>query len=300
MSVWVGTIRQETVAARRERLPQFLLVVFMAMVAASAFIGSAAKGTVTAVYQEAVREGLTSAPNPFTTISPLYYARNTVIYIILIAALLAIVIGAQSTLRDRRARTIDLVLSRDVPPAKYLAAKLAGTGLLLLFILAVAALVNIACIAVATGSFPTLAQGARILALFGVAWLFLIPFVTLGMLNGIRCATATSGLLVPIVVWSIVIFILPLLGTAAHPVSLLNPVSKAAPAESGFFELTSALTGPLSLGEQFKSTTALILEDPQSAGTAGGGLPVLLGFFFAACLALLVAGPSHMRRELHG
>jgi ABC-2 type transport system permease protein len=120
------------------------------------------------------------------------------------------------------------------------------------------------------------------------------------MLNGIRCATATSGLLVPIVVWSIIIFILPLLGTAAHPVSLLNPVSKPAPVGSRFFELTSALTGPLSLGEQFKSTTALILEDPQAAGTAQGGLLVILGFFIAACLALMIAGPRHMRRELLG
>jgi ABC-2 type transport system permease protein len=300
MSVWAATIRQETVAARRERLPQFLLVVFIAMVAASAFIGSAAKSTVSKVYEEAVREGLTSAANPFDRISPLYYARNTVIYILLIAALLAIVIGAQSTLRDRRARTVDLVLSRDVHPAKYLAAKLAGTGLLLMAVLALAALVNMACIAAVTGSLPTVAQATRILALFGVAWLFLVPFVTLGMLNGIRCSTSTSGLLVPIVIWSVIVFILPLLGTAANPVSLLNPVPNPATVESRFFALTSALTGPLSLGEHFKSTTALILQDPEASGTMAGGLLVLVAFFAAGCAALLMAGPAHMRRELHG
>ena len=64
------------------------------------------------VWQKTVQAGLTQAPNPFAYVSPLYYARNTVIYLVLIGALMAIVVGVTSAMRDRKARTLDLVLSR--------------------------------------------------------------------------------------------------------------------------------------------------------------------------------------------
>ena len=48
--------------------------------------------------------------------SPLYYARNAVIYVLLIGSLMAIVLGVQATVRDRKASTVDLVLSDRSPP----------------------------------------------------------------------------------------------------------------------------------------------------------------------------------------
>ena len=300
MNPSTATIRHEMLSAGRERLPQLLLGIFVGMIGASAFIGSAAKGTVTEVYNAAASQGLTSAPNPFQNVPPLYYARNTVIYIILIGALLAIVIGVQSTMRDRRARTIDLVLTRDVSPATYLGAKLAGTSLGLLAVLGCAGLISVACISAVTGSIPSPDQTARIMALFGVAWLFLVPFVTLGMLSGIHAASHTSALLVPIVIWSVVIFVLPLLGTAVHPVSLLNPVTPPAAPQTGIFALTGAVTGPLSLGEQFKHVAALILEDPQATGTLAAGIMVILAFLAAGTAALVLTGRTSLRKELHG
>src|SRR6202011_2729170 len=112
--LFVATIKQELLCARRERLPQILLVIFLAMVALSNFIGWATNHTVTNVYNQAVKQSLTTAPNPFTGVSPLFYARNTVVYIVLIGALLAIVLGVQSMLRDRKAKVTDLLLSRPV------------------------------------------------------------------------------------------------------------------------------------------------------------------------------------------
>ncbi|MDQ6754900.1 MAG: ABC transporter permease [Actinomycetota bacterium] len=225
MNRWSAVVRQEILCISRERLPQLVLAVFLGMIAASAFIGSAAKGTVSRVYQEAVNQGLTTAANPFDGFSPLYYARNTVIYIVLIGALLAIVVGVQSTLRDRRARTADLVFSRDLPARLYLGAKLCGLGLFLLVLLAVSAVINILCIAAVSGQLLSPAGTLRMLGLYAVAWLFLIPFVCLGMLSGLYAASGTAALFVPIVIWSIIIFVLPLLGTAAEPISLLNPVA---------------------------------------------------------------------------
>lgn len=299
MSPWTAIIVHEVRSAGRERLPQLLIAIFVGMVAASAFIGSAAKATVTEVYNAAAGQGLTHAPNPFQNLPPLYYARNAVIYIILIGSLLAIVIGVQSTMRDRRAGTVDLVMSRDVSPAAYLGAKLAGTSTGLLAVLACTALISIAGISAATGSIPSPEQNMRIMALFGVAWLFLVPFVSLGMLSGVHAASYTSALLVPIVTWSIVIFVLPLLGTAVHPVSLLNPVTAPAAPQTGLFAYTATLTGPMSVGEQFKHVTALILQDPQATGTLGAGITIILVFLTAGTAALAATARSSLRKELH-
>lgn len=299
MTVWGATIRQELLSTGRERLPQLLLCIFLGMTAASAFIGSAAKATVTDVYNAAASQGLTTAPNPFGSVPPLYYARNTVIYIMLIGAIVAIVLGVQSTMRDRRARTVDLVLSRHVSPAGYLAAKLAGTGVELLALLGASAVVSLVSISAAAGTVPSPDQSLRILALFGVAWLFLIPFVTLGMLCGIHAGSYPAALLMPIVVWSIVIFVLPLLGTATNPVSLLNPVAGVGAPPSGLFAVTGALTGPLSLGEQFKRVCSLLLEDPQATGSMAGALTVILVFLAAGTTALVLTGRASLRKDLH-
>ncbi|MCU6481817.1 ABC transporter permease [Arthrobacter sp. A2-55] len=299
MNRWTAIIIQELLCTARERLPQLLLAVFVGMIAASAFIGSSARASVAGVYREVVRQGLTAAPNPFDALSPLYYARNTVIYIVLIGALLAIVIGVRSTLRDRQARTADLILSRDVRPSHYLGAKLTGLALFILALLAVSAVINIGCISIVTGHAMSFDDGARIASLYAVAWLFMLPFVGLGMASGICSSSSTTALLVPIVIWSVMIFILPLLGTAAHPVSLLNPVAAPPAAQSGFFAVTSSLVAPLSLGEQFKHVSALILSDPQATGTMTSGLLIIAAFAAAGCAAATMTGRVRMRSELH-
>lgn len=299
MTRWSAVIVQELLCTARERLPQLLLAVFVGMIAASAFIGSSARASVTGVYQEALRQGLATVANPFDALSPLYYARNTVIYIVLIGALLAIVIGVRSTLRDRQARTADLILSRDVNLSFYLGSKLAGLALFVLLVLAVSAVITVGCISVVAGHVLSVGDSARITGLYALAWLFMFPFVALGMITGIRASSATSALLTPIVIWSVVIFILPLLGTAAHPVSLLNPVSAPQAPGNGFFAATSSLVDPLSIGEQFKHAGALMLADPQAAGTMAGSIMTLAAFAVAACTAVAITGRTPMRRLLH-
>ncbi|GAA4659482.1 ABC transporter permease [Arthrobacter cryoconiti] len=299
MNRWTAVIAHELLCTMRERLPQVLLAVFVGMVAASAFIGSSARASVTGVYSEAVRQGLTTVPNPFDSLSPLYYARNSVIYIVLIGALLAIVVGVYSTLRDRQARTMDLVLSRDVRPSFYLSAKLAGLGLFTALLLAVSAVISIACISVVAGRIISVDDGARLVGLYAVAWLFILPFLCLGMLAGLYATSVTSALLIPIVVWSVTIFILPLLGTAAHPVSLLNPVASPPAIQSGFFAVTSNLVNPLSLGEHFKHAGALILADPQATGTVTTSIWTILAFAIAACVAVIMTRRGRMRSALH-
>lgn len=299
MNRWRALIHQELLCTARERLPQLLLAVFVGMIGASAFIGSSARSSVSGVYREVLAQGLTTAPNPFDALSPLYYARNTVIYIVLIGALLAIVIGVRSTLRDRQARTLDLVLSRDVRTSFYLGAKLTGLAVFLLLLLAASAVINIGCISLVTGRPLSMNDAGRIVGLYALAWLFMLPFAALGMVAGIRSRSAATALLIPIVVWSVVVFILPLLGTAAHPVSLLNPVASPVAEQSGFFALTASITTPLSLGEQFKHAGSLILADPQATGTLTGSILALATFAVVGVIAVVMTRRARMRSGHH-
>lgn len=297
--MWMVTFRQEITAISRERLPRGVLAVFLGMTAASAFIGSSAKATVSDVYREVAAQGLTAARNPFDGLPALYFARNNVIYIILIGALLAIVTGVQSTTRDRRARTADLVLSRNINPATYLAAKLAGLAALFAVLLLAAALLTFAGIAIVTGALPTWDESLRLVGLYALAWLFLMPFLVLGMLSGLHASSTTSALLAPIVLWSIVIFILPLAGTATLPVSLLNPVPAPAAAPTGFFAVTSGFTGPLAVGEQFKHAAATILQDQSASGSVTAPVLILAAALVTVCVVLLATNRQRIRSELH-
>jgi ABC-2 type transport system permease protein len=298
MDMFLATVKQELLCAKRERLPQILLIIFLAMVALSCFIGWATNHTVTNVYNEAVRQHITNAPNPFTNVSPLYYARNTVIYVVLIGALLAIILGVQSALRDRKARVADLLNSRPISTSLYLGAKLSGLGIWLAAILALSGIINWLSISTIAGHALSGQDSLRLLAFYAAAWLFLVPFLALGLLSGIHARRETSALLVPIIIWSLLTLVLPQLGTAEHPVSLLNPVPAQISAHGFFFEVNQTIFGPLSLTEHFKNTSGHILKD-QTSGSLLKSELIITGFAFASVAALLATKRSRLREGLY-
>ncbi|MDJ0322642.1 ABC transporter permease [Cryobacterium sp. PH31-AA6] len=297
MTTFTAGARQELLSSRRERMPQVLLAVFVGMVTASSVIGWLTNQVVTSVYDRTFAAGLTTQPNPFSAVSPLYYAKNTVIYIILIGALLAIVLGVQSTIRDRKAHTFDLVLSRPVRPASYLGAKLAGLLCWVAGILALSALISWTSISAIVGSVLSPGDTARLLGFYALAWLFLLPFIILGMLTGVYSRRETTALLVPIVIWSVVTFVVPQLGTAAHPVSLLNPVPAIA-SQGGVFQLANLVLGPLSLTEHFKQASAFVLGDTATTGSPLLSLVVMVAFAGCMLVVLLTTQRDRMRSPL--
>jgi len=299
MNQATATIRQELLCAKRERLPQILMVIFVAMVGLSSFIGWATNHTVTSVYNQAVVQGLTTAQNPFTGVSPLFYARNTVIYIVLIGALLAIVLGVQSMLRDRKAKVTDLLLSRPLSSPLYLGSKLLGLGIGILLILFVSFDINWLSISVIIGHALGLQDSIRLLLFYAVAWVFLIPFVSLGLLSGLYAHQETTALLLPIVLWSMLTFVLPQLGTAEHPVSLLNPVPAQIASHGLFFHVNQTVFGPLSFTEHFKQLSGTILKDSEVSGSSIKSQVVMGSFVVISIGTLLLTKRSRLREELY-
>jgi ABC-2 type transport system permease protein len=298
MAGFAATARHELRSAHRERLPQVLLVVFLGMVAASSLIGWLTHRTVTQVWDQTRADGLTSAPNPFGQVSPLYYAANVVIYVLLIGALLAIALGVTSAMRGRASGTLDLVLSRPVDTRSYLAGKLAGTAGWLGLVLLVAAVVNWASIGGIVGSVLGVEETVRLAGFYAVAWLFLLTFLILGLLSGIHSRRETTALLVPIAAWSVLAFVLPQLGTAARPVSLLNPIPLPA-TEGGAFSAIQTFFGPLSLTEQFKTLSGSVLGNDRVHGSATVALASLVLALLVAGAVLLSTPRPRLRRGFH-
>jgi ABC-2 type transport system permease protein len=297
MTAVLTMARQELVALRRERLPLVLLIVFVVMVSVSSLIGWLTNTTVSSVWQKTVQAGLTQAPNPFAYVSPLYYARNTVIYLVLIGALMAIVVGVGSTMRDRKARTLDLVLSRPISVPAYLLGKLVGIGAWLAMILATVAVISWVSISlITTGPLPA-GDSLRLAGFYAVAWVLLLAFVTLGMLSGIYTSRETTALLVPISIWSIVAFVLPQIGTSANPVSLLNPVPSVI-VPGGAFDTLNTVLSPLSVTEEFKTASGLILGNPEVTGSLPLSLFVIVLAFAVGAIVLLATNRDRIRGAL--
>ncbi|MHB1324658.1 MAG: ABC transporter permease [Thermoleophilia bacterium] len=252
--------RQELRAARTNRLAMLLLGIFISMVLVSGFIGWATHRTVMDVYNEAVHEGATSAPNPFSYQPPLELVKNTVIYVILIGALSAILLGVQSSLGDRKAGVVDMLFSRPLTTRQYVAGKLLGIQCLTGFILVAAGLISWVGILLIRSQALSLTDTVSLAGFFLLSWLFLLPFTALGLIFGANSRRETTALLIPILVWVLLVFVVPQLGTAEHPVSLLNPVSAAPVSQGPFFTFNHSVLQPVSITDHFKHASEGLLH----------------------------------------
>ena len=295
--LWAST-RHEVLSIFRARVAQLLLIVFVGMVSVSAVIGWLTTSTVTSVYDRVLADGLTTAPNPFVQVPPLYYARNAVVYVVLIGCLMAIVLGVQATLRDRKQRTAPLILTRPLTVRARLGGQLLGIGLTLAGVLAISAAISWVSIAVITAGPLGVGMTGRLLVFTGAAWVLLMIFAIIGMVSGLVARRESTAFLVPFVLWSAIAFVLPQLGTAARPVALLNPVPSVA-ASGDSFALLSAITGPLAITEQFKTSAGILLQNEAITGTPAPGIAILAACLLLGVIAICMIPRSMMRSVLH-
>ena len=250
------------------------------------------------MYNKVLADGLTTAPNPFTGVSPLYYERNSVIYVLLIGALFAIILGVNAALRDRKSRTTDLILSRAVSSKQLLWGQLAGVGAVLATTLALSYLTSWVVISFIQGAPLGLNDSIRIAALGAISWVFLIGFAATGMVSGLISRHETTAYLAPFLIWSVIAFVMPQLGTAARPVALLNPVPMQQP-QGSYFDAVNAVTGPLSITEQFKNVAGYVLRDQNSTGNFGASLLAVFVFTALMIVLLTIIPRTRLRNALN-
>ncbi|MDE2037722.1 MAG: ABC transporter permease subunit [Patescibacteria group bacterium] len=256
-------IAHELRTLRREGTFSTLLGIFSSVTLFSVFIGWSTRSTTIAIYAATVTTlkaaGVSHiAPNPLLGVSTLSIFNNLIIYTLLVGALLAIVIGHRSFVRDRKSGVVPLLLSRPAGRPLYIAGKLCGISAALLFILFSMFVVS----ALSTLLIPALhLSGGEFLSLaafYTVSFLYLAFFAALGLLFGVYMSNESLALLAPVLVWIAVVFILPELSTGQNPVSLLNPVTLAhVPSSGTFFSSARAILSPFSFGQDY---TALALH----------------------------------------
>jgi hypothetical protein len=101
------------------------------------------------------------------------------------------------------------------------------------------------------------------------------------------------------VIWSLLTFVVPQLGTAEHPVSLLNPVPAQIVSHGFFFQVNQTVFGPLSLTEHFKQVSGTILKDDQASGSTYKSQIVMSSFAVISIAMLLTTKRARMRNELY-
>ncbi|MFN8124107.1 MAG: ABC transporter permease subunit [Thermoleophilia bacterium] len=268
----------------RRRTFVVMLLVLLSMTAASGFIGWSSHSTIISVYDETVRTltaaGKPAPPDPFAGKPRLALLNNMIIYVPLIGALLAIVIGHLGVTDDRIAGVNRIVFSRPVPRATYYWGKLAGGALALLAIVTACLLLSVIAVSLINGGPPTAAELLRLGAFYGLAWMYLLVFMLVGMAAALLLRSQSTALLAAVAVWVLVTFATPQFTSGLRPVASLNPVNDpVAVSASPFFRATSKAK-PVSVSEQYKTLSTQILTEGHrfTFGATLGHIAPILAF----------------------
>jgi len=287
-------VRLSLTTLMRNGTATLLAGLFVVLVMVSAYLGWSATTTVNAIYADTAiylkAQGQPVPPNPVLEISPLSLMRNMSIYVSLIGALSAIVIGYQLIAADRKSDVVPLIGTRPVERGQYLMGKVsalvAANGALMGF----AALVAVATFLILPQTSLGALGWAKLFGFFLLALAYMLFFGLIAMGTAATARSESVGLLVPVTVWLTVTFILPSLTANIHPTAAINPISAlAAPPDTAFFHWTGMLIGPFSIAESFKYLAAGLLDYLPAGISPRSALPPLPDLALALILAAAFA-----------
>lgn len=259
----IGVIaRQQLLSLRRQGVFLVLLATLLVMTGLAGVIGWSSHQTIVRVYGVATNllaaEGKPAPPNPFDLKPTLSLLSNMAIYIPLIGALLALVVGHLSMADDDSTGLGRLIFSRPVPRAQYVAGKAIAAAAALAVAMAACSLVSALSLLIVNQAAPTIGELGRLALFYGLSWLYLLGFALLGMVTVLITPRRSLALLAAMGVWLVLTFALPQFTSGLHPVASLNPIVDPVSTSQPFFRVT-ANARPISLTEQYKHAAGQIL-----------------------------------------
>jgi ABC-type transport system involved in multi-copper enzyme maturation permease subunit len=277
---------------RRERIFLAILTSLLLMTVLAGFIGWSSHNTIVKVYEESsamlAEEGLPPPPNPFDVKPYLALLANMIIYISLIGALLAIVIGHLAIVNDRAAGSNRLIFSRPVSRAIYLWGKLAGIGIALGAILATSLVLSVVSLVIVNDALPTWAEFGRLALFYALSLGYMALFALIGMTTALLVRARSLSLLVALGIWMFVTFMVPQFTSGLRPTASLNPVVDPVGTSQRFFEVTSHFRS-ISISELYRDASAGILQTAPERSTSASLDQVLPISALLAALGLLTA-----------
>ena len=259
----IATIASHQVLSlRRQRVFLALLATLLTMTALAGVLGWSSHQTIVRVYDEAVKllasTGKPAPPNPFLLKPTLSLLSNMVVYIPLIGALLALILGHLSIVDDETNGTGRLVFSRQITRTSYVLGKIASAAAVLAVVLAASLLVSVASLLVVN---HTIAVGdlGRLGLFYALSWLYLMVFALIGMVTVLMTRRRSIALLSAMGAWLVITFVIPQFTSGLRPTQSLNPITDPASTSQTFFKVTSKLR-PYSVVEQYKQASGQILQ----------------------------------------
>ena len=286
--------RQSATVVARERTVVVVAVMFGVLVLISDWLGWQATVTVNRIYLDAAAylaaSGQAVPPNPVLAISPLSLMRNMAVYVSLIGALAAIVIGNRVVALDRRAGVLPLVGSRPVTARAFAAGKIGAGIVLIAGLAAVAALISVLTFAALPVVSLTGLQWLRLGGFFVLSTIYMIIFGLISMAAAAISRSESVGLLIPVTIWLTATFIAPQLTQNLNPTAAINPISAlAAPPDTAFFHLMGQVSGSVSVADAYKFAAANLLDLMPAGITSPAFIPPLGVLSLAAVAALIIA-----------
>lgn len=295
----IATIaRQQILALRRQRVFVSLLTLMLAMTAVAGVLGWSSHRTIVGVYDQArillAQRGEPAPANPFTLKPTLSLLSNMEIYIPLIGALLAIVLGHLSIADDEASGVGRLVFSRPVNRRTYMAGKIVAAGIVLATLLVASVAVSAVSLWIVNSAVPTGSEFARIVAFYAVAWLYLMVFAVIGMLTMLLAGRRPLALLSAMGAWLVITFVVPQFTSGLRPVASLNPIVDPVSTSQRFFQVTQHAR-PASIVEQYKTISAQLLEiaPTEPTGHTLARLVPLVVVLLATSIAVMFAIGPH-------
>lgn len=268
------------------------------MAALAGFLGWSSHRTIVKVYDATVAslaaDGKPAPQNPFDAKPRLSLLSNMTIYIPLIGALVAILIGHLAIVEDRAAGAGRLIFSRPVARGSYLAGKLLGSTVALTAIVAGCLVLSAISLVIVNGAVPGGSDLGRLALFYALSLAYLLLFTLVGMTTALLTTARSLSLLAAIGVWLALTFAVPQVTSGLRPTASLNPVSEPVSTSQQFFAVTSHAR-PFSVSEQYKLASTQILETagPETAGRTLERVAPIIGLLGLSGLLALVLVRRH-------
>jgi len=295
--VFKAAFKHELLSSFRSKSPQLVVTVFLVLTSISSIIGWLTVRNVTKIYNDIVSQNLTTAPNPFTNVPSLYYMRDSVIYVVLIGSLMAIILGAQASLRDRKSNADVLIKTRNVNLVHRILGQLSAVGSIIILLEIIALLTSFISIWVIQKAPLNISAIFSLLGYGAVSAILMIAIAAIGFAFGSISKSEESSLLYPIVGWAVVTFTIPQIITSTHPVALLNP-TPAVSTGTGLAQSVINGISPLAVMENFKAIANAILGIDKSLQLSMVDLLSFSLFVVVGVMASVVISSKTFGRKL--
>jgi ABC-2 type transport system permease protein len=209
-----------------------------------------------------------------------------------LSTLFLLVLGVQSSLRERQSETAVLIQSRNVVPGTLYLGQITAISTILLAAELFTTAMTFISIWLIQGKSMGLSSTLSLTYFLFISWVLLCGLCAIGILFGSLAKSEESAFLNPFVSWSVIVFVIPLVVTGVRPIALLNPTPSLSQS-SGIPTWIHDLLNPFMLMEHFKAISNWLLGlDPSQRMNSLDITYFVAPTIMAVIIPLLFAGRS--------